>query len=62
MSGNVTPLDPEQEGVGKTVATMFGELQELVDSYAGHINNAEAVGVLALQMIKTAVESLEEEQ
>lgn len=57
---NVTHIDPDGE-IGKTAGMFKSDLEKLSDSYAGSINNAEAIGCLVLQMLDIYIQSREEE-
>lgn len=61
MKGNVVPIEPDIEVVGKTAAELVGELQAVLDDYAGNVSNAEALGALEIVKHNTLVISREDD-
>lgn len=57
---NVSHIAGDGE-IGKTAAMLKTDLEGVLDSYAGSINNAEALGALVLQMLDTYMDAREDQ-
>ena len=51
----VSGIRPGVEITDKGADDLFDAMRTLVDSYAGHVSNAEAIGVCVLVMLRGAV-------